>query len=482
MLMTKRTAVAALLCALCVSVAYPLFFAAWAGEEAGAKLEVKLARAVVFKDGYCMLIKKATGKMDGAGHAFIEGLPENAVLGSFWVVPTKGKLVSMVARQQILAKGGRQETEKRLELEFDPKAADPTVELDLFHFGPGIRWIPTYRIALGDDAADMVMQAELLNEAEDLRDVPVDLVVGVPSFRFKNVVSPLTLEGALQDPLRRAAPQVMDQSASNVLFTQRASEFRAPRAAPQPAPEGASVPALPPELAGEEAHDLFIYHVPRLGLRAGERAAIPIISAKVPFRHLYTWDVQLARSGVEGLPDVGKHASPIRLLKNEVWHQVELTNKTTVPWTTGAALIVQGYLPLGQELLTYTSVGGKVQVPITVAVDVRGTYQESEVERQPKAIHFLGYDYSKITKKASLRVTNYKKKAVTLYLTSQFGGNATEASDEGKITIGDYQAADWQNVPSHPGLSGHSTIRWELTIEPGATKEVTCRYFYYVRL
>ncbi|HUT34997.1 MAG TPA: hypothetical protein VNE39_16015 [Planctomycetota bacterium] len=454
---------------------------ALAGEEGEAKLDVKLARAVVFKDGFCMLVKKATGKVDGAGRAYIEGLPENAILGSFWVVPTKGKLLSMVSRQQIIAKQGKQETEKRLILEFDPKVADGAVEVEVFFLGPGIRWIPTYRVALGEKEADMVMQAEVLNEAEDLPGIPVDLVVGVPSFRFRNLASPLTLTGAIVDPLRRAAPQIMDQSMSNALFTQRAGEVRGERRAPQPAVEGPAVPALPPELGGEQAQDLFVYHVPKLSLRAGERAAVPILSTKVPFRDLYTWDVQLARSGAESLPESGRHASPTRLLKNEVWHQVELANKSAVPWTTGAALVMDGYLPIGQELLTYTSPGGKCQVPLTVAVDVRGTYEESETERIVKAVHFQGYDYAKITKKGTLRVTNYKKKPITLYLACQFGGNAVEASDDGKIAVTDYQAGDWQNVQGHPSLTGHSTIRWELTVEPGATKEVTCRYAFHVR-
>jgi len=456
---------------------------AWAGQDGEGKLDVKLTRAVVFKDGYCMLVKKATGDFDGAHRAYIEGLPENAILGSFWVVPVGHRLLSMVSRQQIIAKQGKQETEKWLVLEFDPKAAGKGVEVDLFSLGPGIRWIPTYRITLGEQEADLTMQAEILNEAEDLPGVPVDLVVGVPSFRFRNLPSPLTLAGAIQDPLRRAAPQIMDPSAaSNVLFSQRAGESRGARVAPpQPEAEGPAVPAIPPELGAEQAQDLFVYHVPKLSLRAGERAAVPVIAAKVPFRSIHTWDVHLARGGAEALPDAGKHASPIRLLKNEVWHQVELTNKTAVPWTTGAALVVEGYLPIGQELLTYTSVGARCQLPLTVAVDVRGTYEETEAERIVKAVHFQGYDYAKITKKGTLRVTNYKKKPIALYLACQFGGNAVEASDDGKIAITDFQASDWGNVQGHPSLNGHSTIRWELAVEPGATKEVTCRYSFHVR-
>jgi hypothetical protein len=443
-------------------------------------LDVTTVRAVVFKDGYGMLVKKAVGK--ASGRAFIEGIPKTMVLGSFWAIPRKGKLTSLVATQRIIPKQGRTETEKRLVLEFAPAAADAQVEVDVFYFGPGIRWIPTYRIALNEDGtAALVMQAEILNELEDLPGVPVDLVVGVPNFRFKNVISPMSLEPTLQDPLRRAAPQVMGQGYSNVLLTQRAGEVRGRR--PRPAPAAApAAPAVPPELAGEGAQDLYIYHIPKLTLRAGERAAIPVIATQVPFRHLYTWDVQLTRSGVESLPGPAKHASPIRLLKNEIWHQIELTNNTQVPWTTGAAMTMQGYLPIGQELLTYTSVGGRCQLPLTVAVDVRGTYEEREIGRKPNAVKFHGHTYALISKKGTLRVTNYKKKPVALYVTCQFGGNAAEASDEGQITITDYRSSDWKNLPGHPALTGHSTIRWELTIEPGKSKEVTCQYSYYVRM
>jgi hypothetical protein len=465
-------------------LAVSLGFAGRAAGEGGApeRLDVRTVRAVVFKDGYCLLAKKATGRF--AGRVYVDDVPKMMVLGSFWAVPKKGKLLSITSTQQIIPKQGRTETERRMILEFDPaaKGADGQVEVDLFYYTPGLRWIPTYQIALGEDGtAALAMQGEILNEAEDLPAVPVDLVVGVPNFRFRKVVSPLSLEPTLQDPLVRAAPEIMDQSTSNQMFSQRAGEFRGRRAEEAPAAPGGA-PAMPPELAAEGAQDLFVYHIPTLSLRAGERAAIPVLNAQVPFRHLYTWNVLLTRSGAEEVPGGGRHASPIRLLKNDVWHQIELTNNTQVPWTTGAALTMQGYLPIGQELLTYTSVGGKCQVPLTVAVDVRGTCEEAEISRKPNAVNYQGNPYALITKKGTLRVTNSKKTAVTLYLTCDLGGNASEASDDGKITITDYQNADWQNVQGHPALTGHSTICWELVVEPGKTREVTCQYAYYLRM
>ncbi|MDA1141175.1 MAG: hypothetical protein O3B01_21630 [Planctomycetota bacterium] len=66
-------------------------------------------------------------------------------------------------------------------------------ELTIMYFRPGLRWIPTYRVNLAEDPevkkAGVSLQAEILNEAEDLKGVPIDIVVGVPHFRFKDVPS-----------------------------------------------------------------------------------------------------------------------------------------------------------------------------------------------------------------------------------------------------------------------------------------------------
>jgi hypothetical protein len=69
---------------------------------------------------------------------------------------------------------------KRLSFKFD--GAEKKQAVSLMYFRPGIRWIPTYRVSLHDQkdkkTAAVSLQAELLNEAEDLTDVPVDIVVG----------------------------------------------------------------------------------------------------------------------------------------------------------------------------------------------------------------------------------------------------------------------------------------------------------------
>jgi hypothetical protein len=373
------------------------------------------------------------------------------------------------------------ESVKRLVFLLDKDAVAKDATLHLMHFGPGVRWIPTYRVDIADrKAARIDLQGELMNEAEDIVGATVDLVVGVPNFRFKDVVSPLVLETALRNLLQQAAPQLMRQDLSNTMFTQRASEWRGEV---EPARVAAAADIrLPAELTSGGAQDLFVYSLPNLTLFKGQRAAVPIFTANVPFRHLYTWDIGIQRAPTEAVPGSGSRASPVQLLRNDVWHQVELTNNTDKPWTTGAALVMQGAMPLSQDLLTYTSAnGGKVLVPVTVAIDVRGTYNEKEVGRDLNALQFDGDSYMRIRKSGELKITNYKNEDIDTVITCQFGGHCDSASDEGAVTMTDFVGSDWRDYRGHPAVNQHSTVRWTLRLKKGETKTRDVAYHYFTR-
>src|SRR5690606_18884722 len=96
---------------------------------------------------------------------------------------------------------------KRLTFDFGAEAAGKDVVVSILYFSPGVRWIPTYRLT-GDLDTDgtLALQAEILNELEDIDGAAVDLVVGVPNFRFGETISPLALERTMRNVLRQAAP------------------------------------------------------------------------------------------------------------------------------------------------------------------------------------------------------------------------------------------------------------------------------------
>jgi len=228
---------------------------------------------------------------------------------------------------------------------------------------------------------------------------------------------------------------------------------------------------------------MFVYTVPNLTLPRSARATVPLWSSKLDLRHLYTFDVSRMgdASRAEAANAYNATRSPLELAKQEVWHQLELRNAGTVPWTTGAALVIQGDLPLGQDLLTYTPVGGTTLLPITAAVDVRGDYEERQLSIDHDALEWNHSSYARITKRGTLRVTNHKKEAVTVRLRAGSGGKVIDSEGSPVIVQRGFAASDWENSGYDLRLNGHSDLTWNLTLEAGATREVSFDVEMFVR-
>jgi len=580
-----------------------------AAEAKEHELALTTERVIVFKDGYCLVIKRGTAVTDDAGEVFTDDVPDAAVLGTFWAVPDEGRLVSMHAGwkttdeaadkefscretiEVLLANKGKTarvelhdktmvngtirevlvdrtavpvaveareaagmvpgfssirsgarrlpahvtETQtltaitggnfvmrtddgdtllaagsvrslsikdmkttvsktarttrhsKRLSFRLPEKQKKQS--LSLMYFRPGVRWIPTYRVNLGEKngkkVADIALQAEILNEAEDLVDVPIDIVVGVPNFRFRGTPSPLVLEATLRNALAEAAPAIMGQamannSFSNAMYSQRSSEFRRNAAQANDAAEGGVV-NLPGELTATGSQDLFVYKLPKITLARGERSAVSIFQAECPYKDLYTWDIHVNRQDIEASPSGAGVVSPLTLSKNEVWHQVVLTNTTNLPWTTGAAMITQGNQPLSQELLTYTPPKDDCRVPVTIAIDLRGSFDEKELGRELNGMQWNGHNYARIEKEAAVHLCNNKKSEVEVEMTLRLGGKVTKATEEGTVVLGAFRQEDWTNYQGHPAVNNGSTVTWKAKLKPGETIEPKVTYHFLTR-
>jgi hypothetical protein len=137
-------------------------------------------------------------------------------------------------------------------------------------------------------------------------------------------------------------------------------------------------------------------------------------------------------------------------------------------------------LPLGQDLLTYTPIGGCALLPLTVAVDMSNSAEEVEVSRKNDAVVFGGFSFAKITKKGTITITNFRKEKSVMRISMGTGGRVEEVSDDGKIKINDLQASDWQEYGYHVA-NPHSDISWDLTLEPGVTKVLSYTVTVYTR-
>jgi hypothetical protein len=407
--------------------------------------------------------------------------------------------VQTVSGKQVVTRMVREEEiftrSKRLSFDFGAGSAGKAVSLKLFYFTAGMRWIPTYRVT-GDlkAQAEIALQGEIINEIEDFRNVALDLVVGVPNFRFRETVSPLTLERQLRHALRIAEGGTgRNNDVSNFMLNAQYSNAMHRTERAENAGDGGAI-SLASELAGAQGEqDLFLYSISDFSLKRGARATTPLWQSTVPLRHIYTMDIKAARTRggetIVGYRGDGQHRpagdasgvnSPLRATMNQVWHQLELTNNSKVPWTTGAALTMRGSLPIGQDLLTYTPAGGCALLPLTVAVDLLGSFDEEELSRKPNALRVDGYDYTLVRKKGALTVSSFRKERSILRLSVGAGGKVTEASDGGTIRVNDFRADDWRDA-GQLHVNNHSDVTWEIELEPGQTRTVSYTVSFYVR-
>lgn len=376
------------------------------------------------------------------------------------------------------------ESEKRLIVSMGKENAGRDVTLSIMYFTPGLRWIPTYKLeGVGEPTGRLSLQGELLNELEDFDHVPMSLVVGVPSFRFKDVVSPLSLEATMYNALAEAAPQIMGRQAvagqfSNAYYADRATETwrtSLPGGLPDPMDEG----------VGTGEQDLFVYDIGAFTMKKGDRAAIPLWATALDIKHVYSFDVSIHRDDRGACTVTDKFGgndnnnSPLRLASNKVWHQLELKNATRGPWTTGAAMVFGGSVPISQEMLTYTPPGGTSPLPLTVATDIRGHYSEEEIAREPNVLRWGSHNYSKITKRCSVTLTSYRAADSATRVSVGMGGKAIELDSGGSAVITDTDPADWSNNWWAP-VNNHSDVTWSLDLKAGESKTLSFTVEYYV--
>jgi len=367
-------------------------------------------------------------------------------------------------------------------------------EVGMVYLQRGVRWIPNYRIELlSNGKAKVSLQGTIINDLGDMEDVDLRLVVGVPSFIMKESLSPMALRevglklSSYFAPPDRGRRDTQLNYLSNALMSQAALPARSEG---MPAGGGPDIPS-----EGQQ-EDLFLYHKPGITLKKGERAVVKLLEVTVPYEDIYTWDIP-------PIPprEMWRHVNSdqIRQLATaltgaKAMHEIRLTNTGDAPWTTGPATIFKEGTPLGQQLLTYTSVKNKVDLPVTVATDLNTKKEEAEVGRDTN-VRIGGDSYTKVKLHGKLTVKNFKDRAVHVYVTRKVLGTATSATAEGKIVLSnvveDASLRDgrsscwWWYWWSWPwwfyGVNSISEITWEREIPEGKFATFEYDWYYHYR-
>jgi hypothetical protein len=379
-----------------------------------------------------------------------------------------------------------------LTLKLDWKGRKPKkkVKAGLLYLQKGVRWIPGYKVNINDKGkAAIKLQATLINELTDLKDATVNLVIGVPTFAFKDTPDPI----ALQQVAARLSRyfQSGSQSAygfSNAIMTQAAQMGNYRRRAPAPRPAD-----LGPEMPGAaKSEDLFVFTIKHITFKKGERMVLPVAEYTLDYKHVYTLDIPFAPP-----PELRKHFNSSQLAAMarlyhapKVMHKIRLFNKSKYPLTTAPALIVRDGRLLAQGMMTYTAIGASSDLDITTAVDIRVKKFDEETGRMPNAATWHGYKYDRVDMSGTISLTNYRSQAVDLEVVRHVLGNTGEVSQGGvakQLNVfentecypqgwGSYRWPSWWHH-----FNGVGRVNWNFRLEPGKSIKLQYTYHYYWR-
>lgn len=360
---------------------------------------------------------------------------------------------------------------------------DKESNLNMMYLQKGISWLPTYLVELGaNNKAYVTLTANLVNDAEDLDNADVSLVVGVPNFKYANLLSPLTSNQSISEFLYGLSYQLTPTSGSiagNNIMSNVASQsinyFSSNRSAEVDDLEKSNEAF---DLGGTKQEDLFFYRLNNISLQKGGRGFYTVLKEEVPFRHIY--ETELTSNSLSGeyysVSKGGENSFDNNEQDiNKVYHSIELENSTKLPWTTGSAMVVKpvdgNSGPLSQDMISYTPMKAKVCVKITEAPDIQVKDAEAETSREERKKVVQKTVYDLVYVDASITVKNYKDEDVDLTIKRTINGTLQSTS------------SDWTTkkvVSLYRNANTTNNVKWDIHLKAGEEKKITYKYQIYV--
>jgi hypothetical protein len=391
-------------------------------------------------------------------------------------------------------KGEEERDAFTLHLDWEGGKPDAEAEVGMGYLQKGLRWIPSYRIEIdGEGKAAVKLQATLLNELDDLRDVTLHLVIGVPSFDFRATMDPMGLQRALA-PLSAYFQTDMGAFSngaisSNFAATQNVARGGEMRQAPPVEPN------LPEEITGGKSEDLHVFTIPHVTLRRGERMVLPVSETTLPYEDAYGLDLPFSppREVLATTTDPRARELVRLMLAPKAIHRLRIENRGTVPLTTAPALVLKKDRILGQGTMTYTAPGTTVDLAVTAAVDLRATRRDRETGRTPNALRIDKRDFTRIEMEGTITLSNSLDRPVTVRVSRWVPGPVDSVDHDGKATSVDArEEAGWLAAGDAPWgtwswpewwstLNGATEITWTVTVPPGKSETVGYSWHYHWR-
>ncbi|HSG71297.1 MAG TPA: hypothetical protein VLA12_12830, partial [Planctomycetaceae bacterium] len=380
----------------------------------------------------------------------------------------------------------------KLQLDWGGKAHAKTARVGMTYLQKGLRWIPHYKLHIdGDGTVKVQLQATLLNELADLDGVTANLLVGVPSFDFKETIDPIALRetaAQLSQYFQEGSQTAHAFSNSMMIQTQtaRMGDFR--RAPTQPVD---NVDVGPDVANSGRNEEMFVFTIENVTLAKGERMVLPVGEWTMKYRDVFRLEIPFSPPlEVQQNFNSSQQAELAKLFHApKVKHVLRVTNDKQIPLTTAPALITSDKGVLGQGMMTYTSPGSSVDLTVTTAVNVPVSHKEDEIKRTPEAITWRNHSYMQIDMQGTIKLTNYRDKDIELEVVRTVMGAADSVEADGTIRrpsawdedfIGRPHWWGWYSWPywwTH--MNSFSRFEWNQTLKAGERIELSYKWHYF---
>lgn len=367
----------------------------------------------------------------------------------------------------------QKENKRIVKLEFAKKSTSQS--LQMMYLAKGLSWVPSYHIdLLNETQAKVTLRATLMNDLEDLENTSLNLVVGVPNFAYSYLTSPLiSTESVINflNQLNRYSNQYYNDAGGNGVLRRGDITMQSfSNTMSSDVEEEETLPSI--ETEGKQTEDFFFYQLKNITLKKQGRTFQDILQQSTTYEHLYEVNLNSSNTSIYTSPNESTYEN-ISLVK----HAIMIKNESKFPWTTGTVLLTKlldGVAqPISQDKLSYTPIGGKVKIPLTIVPDVSVKDSEKEIDRKVGMKLKDGYFYDLVTVEAKIEIKSFRNNAIELKINRSFTGEGLKCN----------MAWNIQKLVSTNSYSynASSNAEWKIKLDAGKSETITYQYQFYVR-
>ena len=320
--------------------------------------------------------------------------------------------------------------------------------IDMAYLQKGITWLPSYFIELKpQNKGKLSLEANLLNDIEDIENAEINFAVGIPSFSFKHVSEPLFSTKTIWEILRELGNQQIQEFSANIqMNVMSQSTYRSREETSE----------YVPEMEGVGGEDLYFYKKQKISLKKHGRLKTQLLKMDFEYQDVYSCELEQNAASRSYNSDTKS---------NIVWHSIRFKNTSEHPFTTGTVFFKkedkEQIALVSQNQLDYTPKNEFVTAKMTVAPDIMITSNDIEISRKS-----VGNDYL-LNIDGEINVVNYKAFAVDLIVERKVIGTMLDSDKKWEVK---------SKLDTYNSMNPTNSVVWKLKIPAGKSAKVKYKY------